>query len=185
MLKEWRKFRGWVVLEYFLQNPYSRIHIKGLAKSLGISPRTAEVYCKLYEKAKLLKLEKVANTLQFSLDNSDHLARELKRFWFLSFLRERNFVDGVLEKNSDIISLALYGAYASGNYSNESDVDILAISQGKKVDLEPFRALEAGLGRAVEVSVYSVGEWRSAKRKKNEFAASVLKNNVLLWGSEI
>ncbi|MDE1828680.1 MAG: hypothetical protein KGH65_05975, partial [Candidatus Micrarchaeota archaeon] len=58
LIKEWDKFKGWSVLEFFLTN-YSKIHLKGLARKLGISPRTAQIYLGLYEKEGILQSERV------------------------------------------------------------------------------------------------------------------------------
>lgn len=88
MLSEWRKFRGWAVLEFFLSQPSAQVHIKQLARELDISPQTANYYLRLYEAEGLLVSEPVGNLVRFRLDNSLPLARELKRSYACMLLHE-------------------------------------------------------------------------------------------------
>lgn len=185
MLREWRKFAGWKILCYFLSNPNVKIHIKGVARELKVGSNTAAVYCKLYEKNGILKSERVANTIRFCLNNDDAVVKALKKFWFLALMREKKVVEKFLEKNKGIVCVVLYGAHASGEYSSESDVDILVLSQVEKIDITPFSDFGSEIGKNVEIVKFTVGKWRNLVKGKDSFAESVLKNNVLLWGSEI
>ncbi len=185
MLKEWRKFKGWETLEFFLKNPNSKIHIKGLARTLKISPQTSERYLNLYKKQGILKEEKVANSRLFSLNNEDFLVKELKKTWFLLTLKQSGFIKKLLEKNKDITTLAVYGAYASGEFTEHSDIDVLVVTQQKKVDMDAFRKLEEDADKKVDVTKLTLGEWRNLVKKGDSFAGSVLRNNILLEGGRL
>ncbi|MFH1200671.1 MAG: nucleotidyltransferase domain-containing protein [Candidatus Micrarchaeota archaeon] len=183
MFKPWRKFAGWTVAEYFLRNPTARIHIKGLARELGVSPRTAEQYCKWYEAEGLLEKEKVANASIYFLDNDDFLAKALKRAWFLSELRKGLDLQAFAEENA-LVSLALYGSRASGEFTEKSDIDLLCITAGRrKAGQGKLGGLEARFAAQVGLTAYSVGEWRKLKEEKTPFYESVKGNHVLLWGA--
>lgn len=184
MFSEWNKFCGWRVLQFFLSNPNTYIHIKGLAKKLKISPATSERYLKLYKTEDILKEEKIANTKQFYLNNDYTLVKKLKQTWFLLKLQENNFVQKFITRNPSVNTLALYGAYASGEFSEESDVDFLIISQGT-ANLKELLALEKKFGKKIEVTQMSVGKWRNLLNKNDAFVKSVSKNNVILYGAKI
>ncbi len=185
MLTEWRKFRGWKVLEFFLQNPNTSIHIRGLARTLEVSPQTAQRYLKLYSAEGLLAKKQVANSSSFSLNNEDFAVKGLKKLWFLLLLRGKKTAEKVAAVNEGLNTLALYGAFASGEYTEESDVDFLVVCQGRELNLAPFKALEAKLRRKVEITKFSAGEWRSQAKKGSGFANSVLKNHVILFGAQL
>ena len=184
MFKEWDKFRGWTVLGYFLSRPDSRMHIRGVAKALGVSPRTAEHYCKYYASEGVLEAEKVANSTQFGLVNGDFLVQSLKAASSLSLLRQSGFPRKFAKSNS-AVSLALYGSHASGRYSEKSDVDLLCISGRKELDQTLLREVEALFSAQVGLTVYSLGEWRKLKLSSDSFYNSVKASHVLLWGAEL
>ena len=183
MLYTFRNFRGWVVLEFFLKNPNTKIHLKGLAKKLKISPRTAEVYCKSYLKEGILALDRVANTTQYSLDNDKPLVKAVKKMYALSvFNGSKNFYE-FAAKNKNIIEIFLYGSYADGEYSSNSDVDLLIITQGeKKLDVSQLARIGEALGSRIETTIYTIGEWR--KKQNTSFAVNVNKNKILLYRRE-
>ena len=82
MLYGWNKFKGWVVLEYFLESN-KKIHVNGLAKDLKISPSTAQAYLSEYEKEGILEREKTANIITYKL-NETPFTLELKKLYIIS-----------------------------------------------------------------------------------------------------
>lgn len=185
MLEKWDKFSGWKVLEYFIRNPNTKIHIQGLARELKISSKTAKEYCDIYARNGIFNKERVANSIRFYLNNEDKIVKELKKFWFLSFLREQKVIENLLKLNRGVISILLYGAYSSGEYTNESDIDILIVAQTEKLDISPLSEFGVSLGKEVGVTKFTLGKWRELKKKKDNFIESVLKNNIVVYGGEI
>lgn len=181
MLKEWRKFKGWEVLEFFLKEN-GKIHLKALSRKLKISPRTAQLYLQLYEKKGILRKEKVGNMFLYSL-NRNPLTLEFRKLYFL--LQTYPHIKKFIKENPEINSLVLYGSHASGEYDNKSDIDLLVISQKKKIDLSSLKILEKRFRKEVKVQVFSVGEWRKLTGENDLFVISVLKNHVLLYGAEL
>ncbi|RLG18021.1 hypothetical protein DRN75_02705 [Nanoarchaeota archaeon] len=180
LIDEWRKFKGWKVLEFFLDTG-KEIHVKKLARVLNISSQTASYYLKFYKKAGVLKERKEANLLLYSLlDNA--LTRQLKVLYILDQIYP---IVLRFAKKASVTSVVLYGSHASGTYSKESDIDLLVISQKKTLDLNDFKMLEKKVGKEVKVQIFSLGEWRSLKRKSDYFAQSVLSKHILLYGAEI
>jgi len=180
IIDEWKKFKGWVTLEYFLKTN-KEIHVKGLARHLKISSQTANYYLKFYKKEGILKERQEGNLMLYSLtDNS--LVRQLKIFYILNILSEfsKKFV-----KQNKVTSILLYGSHASGTYDRNSDIDVLIISQSKKLNLDEVKRLERKTGKEVKIQVFSLGEWRNLKRKKDSFIQSVISKHVLLYGAEI
>ncbi len=180
IIDEWKKFKGWLVIEYFLRTN-KEIHVKGLAKELKISPQTANYYLKFYKKEGILRERKEGNLMLYSLTDNC-LVRELKIFYILNILSEfsKKFV-----KENKVTSLVLYGSHASGTYDKNSDIDLLVISQTKKLNFNGIKALERKTGKEVKIQVFTLGEWRNLKRKKDSFVRSVLSKYILLYGAEI
>ena len=182
LLDEWRKFKGFAVLEYFLWDG-ERVHIKGLARKLKLSPNTAQVYLQLYESEGVLTREKIGNLVLYSLSSDSSLVIELKRFYAL--FRMNRYIRDFINSNKDISSLILYGSVAKGEYDKKSDVDLLVISQTRNIELKGMKAMEIALNREVKIEVLSPGEMRRLADKQDNFYLSVLKNNIVLHGASL
>jgi len=176
MFTEWRRFKGWVVLEHFLRNPTTEIHVKELARRLNIGPLTASSYLKSYASEGLLRREKKANLMLHSLMNDKLLVKKLKQFYALAWLEEIGFAKTILKENPAATGIILYGTYANGEYDEHSDVDIIVFS----VDDTFPKAAVALLGKDATLSVYSLSKWRKTSA---EFRAAVSKNHVVLHGA--
>ena len=180
IVEEWRKFRGWKVLEFFLKTG-EEIHVKKLARELNVSPQTATYYLKFYKRAGILKERREANLLLYSFkDNA--LTRQLKIFYVLDQIYP--FILRFASKNN-ITSIVLYGSHASGTFDKNSDIDLLLISQKKSLNLSELKKLERKIGKEVKIQIFSLGEWRNLKRERDAFTKSVLSKYILLYGAEI
>lgn len=180
MLYGWNGFKGWRVLEFFL-NTNRKTHVKGFARELKISPGTAQVYLKEYEKQGILEKEHVANSINYRLAETP-LTIELKKTYFLSLLRE--FAEEFIKENPHVSTLALYGSHAKGNYDEKSDIDLLAISQVKKIATKAIEKLESKIGKEARIQVFTVAEWKSMINKGDNFAKAVSENHIILQGEE-
>ncbi len=180
IIEEWRKFRGWKLLEFFLKTG-NEIHLKEIARKLKISPQTANYYLKFYSKAGILRERKKANLLLYSLlDNA--LTRQLKVFYILDTIYP--FILK-FDNENNVTSIILYGSHALGTYDESSDIDLLIICQQKKLGLTELKKIERKTGKEVKIQIFTLGEWRNLKRKNDKFVQSLLSKYILLYGAEI
>ena len=114
MIEEWTAFKGWVVLEYFLMHPNTRIHINELSRQLKISWHTAQRFCKGYYSDGLLGRTKIGNVHQFYLNENDPRVRILKRFIGSYIVRDYSALSHSLRRTKTVLSVSLYGNFASG-----------------------------------------------------------------------
>jgi len=184
MLQEFRKFRGWVILEFFLTHPSTKIHLKELVRTLRVSPRTALIYLKIFRDDKILTEERVGNLTIFSLNNESPSVMSLKKAHFLLTLNELGFPDAFLEKNPGVVSFALYGSYADGSNDEKSDIDFLVIKRGE-ADKSPFRRVEERTKRDVLVTCMSPAELRRRAEERDPFYLNLIKNHVLISGADL
>ncbi len=181
MLSEFRKFVGFMVLEFFLKNPSREIHIRKLSRELGISVGSAKTYCYLLRKENILKEKKQANLKLFRLDNENYISREYKKAYYLTYLKELGIEEIV--KNED--SLAIYGSYASGNFDEKSDIDILVIGENKDINNKKLISIKNKSNKEIQLTVIPYYKWETMKKKNDSFSNSVLKNYILIKGVEL
>ncbi len=177
MIRAFGRYAGWNVLVFFMRHPGAQFHLKELARQVGISASTTKSVCDDLLKDGLLLVEWKGNLRLFSLNNSSVYVRQLKRALILILLEKQG-----MEKVTRSGSLALYGSLATGDYTEESDTDLLVIGEQKNVDWVGVEKLEKQSGRGVQVIVISAGRWEQLKRKGDAFAREVLAAHILLKG---
>lgn len=180
IIREFRKFVGFKVIEYFLLHPTREIHLKELARRLEVSPRSVKIYCDLFEEEGILVSERKGNMRVFRLNNDSFAVRELKRAYHLLLLKESG-----IERLCKACTIAVYGSFASGEVDERSDLDILVIGDEEEIDYDLLREIEERTGRDVQITVIPFHRWEAMKREKNQFVESVVRRHVLVRGTPL
>lgn len=181
MLTCFRKFVGFKILEYFLRYPSEKTYLKELAKKLQISPRSVKIYCDLFEKEGIIKREIIGNMHIFTTNNDNFRVREMKRAYFLNLFGEMN-IENIAK---DCASIAVYGSYASGNYDDKSDIDILIIGNKKNVKRELVVNIMKKIDKEIQLNVIPIIKWEKMKKDKDHFVQNIIRNHVLIKGVEL
>ncbi len=85
-----------------------------------------------------------------------------------------------------MISLAVYGSYASGNFDEKSDIDLLLISfKSKSHFLNLIQNIEKYLSKEVNYEVFNLSKWQKIKKENEPFYQEIMRNHILLTGSEL
>jgi len=181
MLTSFRKFVGFKILEYFLNSPTEKIYLKELAKKLDVSPRSVKIYCDLFEKKEIIKREIKGNMHLFSTNNDNFCVREMKRAYISVILEEAN-----IEKIADnSISIAIYGSYASGNYDEKSDLDLLVIGEGRDIKRDMIVNIMEKIDKEIQLTIIPTIKWEKMKREDDPFVKNIIKNHILVKGAEL
>lgn len=178
MLHLFRRYAAFRILEHFLNHPTQEIHLKELARELKMSPRSVKIYCDELEKEGVIICRKQGNLRLFSLNNENYVVREMKRAYIAALLKELD-IDKLSKK---AISIAIYGSYASGEYDEKSDLDILVVGNKKEVNREILTNISEKIGKDIQLTVFPLYKW-DAIRSKDAFAKSILRNYILIRGA--
>ena len=181
MFREFEKFVGFRVLAWFLTHPTGEIHINKLAREIGVSPGSVKAYADAFERDGLLTVTRLGTARLLSLDNDAFAARELKRACMALLLVRA----GIEEIAPESISVAIYGSTAAGTFDEQSDIDILIIGDESQVDHDRVPALEAEIGREVQLTVVPYYRWEQMKDEGDPFVTSVLQNYMLVRGARL
>lgn len=104
------------------------MYVKELSRILKISSHTSKSALDTFRKRKILNLTKKGRTHFYRLENDSYFVRNLKKVHILSKMNTISFTFP-----EEIISVAIYGSYASGEFDERSDFDLLIISSEKKI----------------------------------------------------
>lgn len=186
MIELFRTYVKWKILAHFLANPGTSFHIKQLARLLSVSPASVSSAVKSFEEDGLLLKEEKGLAHIYTLNTDNSIVKPLKKAYGLAFVLSSKPAEKFLQINPSIISLALFGSYADGNFDEKSDIDILIVTGAvKETFIRAAREIESELEKEVSLSVLKLSEWRTMAAKGDAFYVNIINNHVLLHGSSL
>ena len=174
------KYADIKVLCFFLENPSREVYVRELSALLGVSPFTSNNALKAFHEKNLLNLNERGNMHFYKLRNNSFLVKKLKITYILSKLNSISF-----EFTEEIVSVAMYGSYASGEYDEKSDFDLLILSSEKNEYPKIYKKIEDTLNVSVSPLVLTPFEWQELSRENPEFYIEVMRDHILLHRSEL
>jgi DNA-binding transcriptional ArsR family regulator len=173
------------ILRVLALNPESSFNINELSRVTGFSLRGVDRELKNLLSGGLLRREISGNQHRYELDPACPIHKEVK-----GIIAKTVGIADVLKKGlaqlSDEIHLAfIYGSFASGDYRNESDVDLFIVSDISGVELsELLGPLQEQLARPINTSQFSIIEYQQRRDKGDHFVNRVLEGpKIVLCGS--
>jgi len=160
----------WKVLNLIADEPYRKFYLREIAKILKISPSSAKKALDMLRKLDLTKEEKIANLRIVSGNIEERLLKQIK------ITRNIEFVELLINKLEPSTSIILYGSFAKGENDQQSDIDLLVISNKK----EGFEIYEYK-GYKTQIVKMTAAQWKKAKKDNSAFAKEV-KKGILLKG---
>lgn len=173
------------LIAHFVLHPEGRYHVRGLEKVLDAQYSAIWRELENLERAGVIQSEQDSGRRVFRL-NPDYPLNDELRGMILKTVGAGDQIRKALDGLTGIRAAFIYGSYAHGQVDAYSDIDLMVIGE---VDLEDLSsavsALEADLGRPVNVVIYSLQEWKSKLKKEDPFATNVRKEpKLMLVGSE-
>lgn len=161
-----------------------------VAELTGLTHRGATQAIAPLIKAGVVRERKVGRAHQYSLQKDNIIARDI----ILPALAAERHLRAAVEDDvttlfaKDTVSLLMFGSYARGDETWQSDVDILAITStaAKKSDVERLAESAAATfrnkyGAMLSVHILSLNELR--RKKQPTFMAQAVKDGILLYGA--
>lgn len=173
-------------MEHFLKNPTTQFYIRELSRMLEISPRSALEAMKMFGSENILIKEEIGLAHLYRLNNELPLVKSLKRMHILFLLHENEFVEKATTVDENMISLVLYGSCSSGDHDERSDLDLIIITQKDKSEFDGLATdMEESLSVPVSIEVFTLANWKRLAKRGDAFHSDVVRDHVLLYGSEI
>ncbi len=172
------------LMRVLLDRPEQWLTTREIVSKSGISSATAINLLKELVKLRILEMREEGVYKKYKLAETS-IARELKKVYAL-YLVESFGVENLLTPG--LISLALIGSFASGEYDSRSDIDLLYIlSNPDEISRigSKIKEFEKFAGRSIQIVKFPLHEWERKKKKKDPFIKTALANHFLLWGEPL
>ncbi len=183
MIELFEKYVDWKILAFFLKHPTTAFHVNELARKIDVSPGSVSHAVRYFGSWQLLNKEEKGLAHLYRLNDEMPLTRYLKVTYTLARILAHGVVEEFLHLDESIISIAIYGSYATGEHDEKSDIDLLIITPGNK---NAFTSLSGELGSELGVKisplVLKLHEWQRMEKVDRVFHDRVVENHILLHG---
>jgi len=169
-----------MLLDVFMSSPDSRYYAREISRKIRTDAKNVCRELNKLERLGLLLSERQGPLKYYSPNKDFYLFPEFKAMIFkttgvLGALRN------TLEKIPRIECAFIYGSYASGTETKDSDIDVLIIGRPNISSLnDALEALEAKLDREVNYLCFEREEFEKKKKNKDAFIADVLAGTKLI-----
>ena len=185
------------ILEVFFKEPFKEVHLREVVRLSGVSLSNVDNSIRLFVKEDMFKRREVSNMVFFK-PNLENEAL-LKIFEYLELEKRKEFygknkrIARLLQKyTSDIVDLSdkkiqiviLFGSVARGDWSKNSDVDMLAVVSGKENEVTPvLNKAKTDAGPLLEIRpiTTTTEKFVDGFRKKTEFYDELWNDRVVLY----
>ena len=159
----------WKVLNLIVDNPYKKFYLREISKELNISPSSVKKALDRLKELNLTKEEHLANLRIISANIEETLLKQIKKTKNIEMINP-------LIKIEPSTSIVLFGSMAKGENDNNSDIDLLVITNKH----EPFD-LHEYKNHPVQIIKMSPANWKKVK-ENNPALTKEIKQGILLKG---
>lgn len=170
------------ILACLFGRPEQWFHVQELIRLTNLGSASVQRELNRLEKGGLIETRRVANLKQVRAYKGSPIFDELrliilKTFGVVEVLRE-----ALSPLASDIKLAFVYGSVAQGSDRGSSDIDVMLISETLSYGqiMAAVGPAEKQLGRAVQITQYTLDEFLERKRKNHPFVAEVLRQPKLM-----
>ncbi len=147
------------VMQLFYRDKSAKLHLREIARQTKLFEPSAYRFLNSLEKDQILKSERDGNLKKYSIKRAIRVyflfeAFDLERFEKLPSIRRnaiKIYLDNLPEKPVFII---LFGSTAKGTYKEDSDIDILLVTN-KKINVE-YAEKETNALTAIKTSTFQI-----------------------------
>ncbi len=177
-----------------LERKKEGIHLRELSRLVKTGLPNVKRFVDILEKEKVIRKKKEANLLKIYLKESPRTIAYLKQLHTEKFLNLpiniKNAIDGFIsELEIKPLLVLIFGSYAKGNYTKESDIDLLLVFQhvedSEKIENTAKRISMRTNTKISPVYVNYKNFEKNFLTKDHDFSREIRQDVILLLGIEI
>jgi predicted nucleotidyltransferase len=163
------------LLKILALNPESTLNINELSRRTGFSLRGVEKELKNLLTGGILRREVSGNQHLYQLDQLCPIYQEIKAIITKTVGLTALVKQALISVEKKIERAFIYGSFASGDYGNESDVDLFVVTELSGLKLaELLGEVQNEIGRSINVSQFTADEFNQRKEQNDHFLKRVL-----------
>lgn len=162
------------VLAYFFTNPHQELHLREIARVLGIDPGNLSKEMRKMKEEKVFRTEEKGSLTIYSLNQNHPLYKELKQIVNKTIGVEARFKKA-LEKVIDIKVAFIFGSFAKEKEDKFSDIDLMVIGNpNEDILISKISLIEDELKREINYSIFSLKDFKKGLARKEVFLEEII-----------
>ncbi len=155
------------IREYFFINPTAKLRVREIERTLKLPLPSVIRYCKELEKEGILAIAKTGNVNFYTANRASEKYLLEKKLYNIKRICNSRLIEYLRQELSNP-AIVLFGSFAKGEDTEESDIDLyIETPSKKKVSLEKFENI---LKRGIQIFQH---------KNLNEISNPHLANNII------
>jgi predicted nucleotidyltransferase len=167
------------ILSLFVANPDKAFYSREISKKIKTSLGATSNALRSLEKNSVLSSEKKGKTSLYTLKLPNEYLERLK------ILNVLLMIEPLVEKLKNISRrVVLYGSYASGTFTADSDLDLFIVSEKREEALKAVDSFKANIASEIKPVIKKQVEWMRLEKSDPEFFGEI-NEGITLWEKPI
>lgn len=173
------------LLAFYFNHPGVELYVRELARIIKEDPTNLLRELNKLEKQGIFISTFKGRQKYFKLNKNFSLYSEFKNIVAKTVGIETDLLR-LIEGTDGVEFCFIYGSYASGKDSGDSDIDLFIIGKiNKDLLIEKINRLEKKISRDINYRIFSEKDFKKVVNEKNSFILNILKNKkIFLIGNE-
>ena len=180
------------IISLYRTDYQNKFHVREIAKLIEKSHVGLLPYLKEFEKNKVLLVKQVGRSKLYSLNFDNNLVREFlslsEKKKTLQFLNKEYFIKKIYDELINLNlqgSLIIFGSYASGSHTKESDIDLLYMGDIKEFKKKKIDELGKIYRKKIHLISMTTKQFKEQLLKNSSLIKEIIKNHIILYNHDI
>jgi predicted nucleotidyltransferase len=175
------------ILGLYRSNYSISVHVREVARETQVDFKAVLLQLKKLEKTHIVISTKKGRNKEYTLNLNNYLAKYYivlaETYKSITYLSENFEVKKVITEIGDKLggNILLFGSFAKGNMTPESDIDLLVIGD-KKPDLNSAQELGGLMGRQINVKFTTEAKFLEGLISHDPLIQEAVANHIILKG---
>ncbi|MCW4044501.1 MAG: nucleotidyltransferase domain-containing protein [Candidatus Bathyarchaeota archaeon] len=179
------------ILALYRTDYAASLHARAMAKLLNTSHMTLLPHLKKLEQHKILQSKKEGRNKQYTLNKDNTLTKHhliiTEELTTITYL-QKNFLIKKLNQhltNTDTTNpLILFGSYAKGYATEESDIDLFIIGKTTPNQLSQIKKFETTFGKKINIKTATADNFNAGLRTGDILIKEIVRNHIILQNAD-
>lgn len=163
------------------------LHLREISRQTKVDVKAVQLQLRRLEKINVVSSVLKGRNKEYSLNLGNSITKYYmimaETFASIIYLRKNFLIKKTVSEIGNLIegTMVLFGSFARGQVTKESDIDIFVVS-GKKIPMSTVREAGRLIGRTISIKSASRRHFMKGLEEKDPLISEVVSNHIILKG---